>query len=100
MVFVTPSHLTDHRIKPSIVATVSVGQDADSAFTLAANEKEGADSLTSSSGASNKNTTTLRILLSLFLYTYFLVTSSPHRLNSPHHRLFHTGKRGLVTPHQ
>lgn len=54
MVFVTPSHLTDHRIKPSIVARVSVGQDADSAFTLAANEKEGADSLTRSSGASIK----------------------------------------------
>lgn len=43
MVFRSHSHLTDHKIKPSTVARVSMGQVADSAFIAAANEKEGSD---------------------------------------------------------
>lgn len=82
VMFRTYSHLTDHRIKPPTVARVSAGQVADRIFIAAANENEGSDkykmaSLDTLIWCIHKNTTTLIILRSLFLYTYFLFTSCP-----------------------
>lgn len=108
MLFVTLFHLTDHRIKPSTITRVSVDRDADSAFTAAANEKESTDKhkLTFKGFDTliwciHKNTIVHNCYnpseYSHYYSLIFSFASSPLALNPA---LFHTGKRGLVTPHQ
>lgn len=92
--------------KPSTITRVLVGWDADSAFIAAINEKERAEKhkLTFEGFFDLVHPQKYYNFYNPTLYSHyslpiFLFTFSPIAL-TPHHSLFHTGKRGLVTSHQ